>query len=181
MRQNFWLEQCSYFNTISFLDVLPLVHIKLIGICKFSKNGFGKYITFYRLWLYLPIHLWEGFFNVSGVLKTSRTTLSLLAQYKVLYWMLWRVAMREAMWRCLETWSIIRSFVCGVHANLSAKLLWHFCDPNGYISTCIYELILKECYHYLKIQMKLQNDKADVTINFRKLSGEHPVWIWGKL
>jgi len=41
---------------------------------------------------------------------------------------------------------------------------------------CIYELILKECYHhYPQIQIELENDKADVTVNLRKPSGKHPV------
>lgn len=65
--------------------------------------------------------------------------------------------------------------------------LWHSCKfirkaavTNGSTGTFIYELILKGCYHhyeYLQIQKELQNDKADVTVNFRKPSGKHPVWI----
>lgn len=57
----------------------------------------------------------------------------------------------------------------------------HTCDSNGSTGTSIYELILKQCYHYLQIQIELQNDKADVKGKFRKPSGKHSLWIWGKL
>jgi len=60
--------------------------------------------------------------------------------------------------------------------------LWHSCKfirkaavTNGFTGTCTYELILKECYHYLQIQIELQNDKVYVTVNFRKPTGKHTV------